>query len=66
LLKPKLLLRKNPDGTLTDKAKKYIAELRNNLSALRGAPNQQLADEYGVKLDTLKEWNQRASYFPDG
>jgi hypothetical protein len=54
---------RNPDGTLTDKSKKYVTSLRQNLSALRGAPNAELAAEYGVKLDTLKEWNQELRTF---
>jgi hypothetical protein len=54
---------KNPDGTLTDKSQKYLTGLRQNLSALRGAPNQELADEYGIALDTLKEWNQELRTF---
>jgi hypothetical protein len=49
---------RDADGNLTEKAQAQIKALSQELSALRGAPNQELAAEYGVALDTLKEWNQ--------
>jgi hypothetical protein len=51
------------DGKITEDYQKYLTELRSTLAAMRGAPNAELAADYGVKLDTLKEWNQELKTF---